>query len=324
MFYYKEEEQCQNETCGFTCPRKDRMKRHHENCRDTTEIVTKKICYGLKEEKYMSVIPDSYFENPKFLFAVFDIETAERPCDFAEVGILNIWNITNISGIVGYPIDWVDFKLGQSVTLFRTWIFKLRRWLQNGCQLSRQTTWASWKVPRNIAKWNWKRIGISSGKIQNISFVADIYNIWIILKLQEESCTWKEKQALFARKSFLKNLKMFNIFGFNSSKFDLAVLIPYIGKYAEEKGKTLNVLKRGNNSIYLKYLKCFRIKIFQYQYWQSDIQGYSAIFCSLLIGKVFESMVHWWTKKDDVPISGFPINWRDTSMCWISTVWSFL
>ena len=90
LFDYKDEEQCQNETCGFTSPRKDRMKRHHDNCKDTTEIVTKKICYGLKEEKYMSVIPDSYFENPKFLFAVFDIETAERPSDFAEVGILNI------------------------------------------------------------------------------------------------------------------------------------------------------------------------------------------------------------------------------------------
>ena len=82
---FKEQEKCENEKCGFSSPRKDRMKRHRDVCRDTTEIVTKRVCYGLHVEEDKTSIPDDFFTNPKFHFAVFDIETVERPSDQVEV-----------------------------------------------------------------------------------------------------------------------------------------------------------------------------------------------------------------------------------------------
>ena len=66
-------------------------------------------------------------------------------------------------------------------------------------------------------------------------------------QLHEETATWKEKQAVFGQKAMLKNIMMFNVYGFNSGKFDLAVLISYIGQYAENKDKSMNVLKRGKS-----------------------------------------------------------------------------
>ena len=82
---FKEQVQCENERCGFSSPRKDRMKRHRDVCRDTTEVVTKKVCYGLQTEEDKTTIPDDFFNNPKFQFAVFDIETAEQPSNQVEV-----------------------------------------------------------------------------------------------------------------------------------------------------------------------------------------------------------------------------------------------
>ena len=84
LMSYKKPETCENPKCGFSSPRKDKMKRHLACCKDTTEVVTKRVCYGL-ETKDEGSIPASFFTDPKFKFAVFDIETAERPSEQVEV-----------------------------------------------------------------------------------------------------------------------------------------------------------------------------------------------------------------------------------------------
>ena len=87
LMSYKKPAKCENERCGFSSPRKDRMKRHAACCRDTTEVVSKRVCYGLARQDENLSIPQSFFTNPNFYFAVFDIETAERPSDQVEVYI---------------------------------------------------------------------------------------------------------------------------------------------------------------------------------------------------------------------------------------------
>ena len=86
LMAYKKPESCINPQCGFSSPRKDKLKRHIACCRDTTEVVAKKVCYGIQTEQ-STIVPRSFLTSSKFLFAVFDIETAERPSTNAEVSL---------------------------------------------------------------------------------------------------------------------------------------------------------------------------------------------------------------------------------------------
>ena len=43
--------------------------------------------------------------------------------------------------------------------------------------------------------------------------------------------------------NFLKKFRNLNVFGFNSSRYDLKCLAPYIYKYCEQKGLKPNIVK---------------------------------------------------------------------------------
>ena len=60
------------------------------------------------------------------------------------------------------------------------------------------------------------------------------------VKMSKFSLTTSTKSGLL---SFLKKYKDLNIFGFNSSKYDLKCLAPYIYKYCEQKNLKPNILK---------------------------------------------------------------------------------
>ena len=66
------------------------------------------------------------------------------------------------------------------------------------------------------------------------------------LKEKEQTATWTEKQALFKRKCLLRNLSMLNVYGFNSSRFDLSVLVGYLQTYAQKRNMELKLLKKGS------------------------------------------------------------------------------
>ena len=51
---------------------------------------------------------------------------------------------------------------------------------------------------------------------------------------------------------FLKELSLFNVFGFNSGRFDLNVLIPFIAVYAARRSLPMRCLKRTNSFISLQ------------------------------------------------------------------------
>ena len=43
--------------------------------------------------------------------------------------------------------------------------------------------------------------------------------------------------------NFLKKFRILNVFGFNSSRYDLKCLAPYIYKFCEKKGLKPNIVK---------------------------------------------------------------------------------
>ena len=53
-----------------------------------------------------------------------------------------------------------------------------------------------------------------------------------------------------------RQIGIHNVFGYNSGKFDLPVLIPYIVNYATRKNVPIKALKRGNSYIIIKIDNC--------------------------------------------------------------------
>ena len=78
LFNYKAKTMCGMPNCRFSTQRKDKLKRHRDNCKDTSVIATKKVCYGLDEQAFDDFdFDDSFINNPNFKFATFDLETTE-------------------------------------------------------------------------------------------------------------------------------------------------------------------------------------------------------------------------------------------------------
>ena len=85
--------------CRFSTQRKDKLKRHRDQCKDTSQIVCKKVCYGLEEPAFDDFdFDESFLDDPNFKFATFDLETAEVYSDIAEakLRILSIGLYSNI------------------------------------------------------------------------------------------------------------------------------------------------------------------------------------------------------------------------------------
>ena len=65
---------------------------------------------------------------------------------------------------------------------------------------------------------------------------------------QEKSQTtdYLEGRKIFKEINALKQLTLLNTFGFNSRKFDLAVLLPFLSKYSEIYDEKIEILKKGS------------------------------------------------------------------------------
>ena len=99
LFNYKAKTKCGMPNCRFSTQRRDKLKRHRDSCKDTSEIVCKKKCYGLEEPVIDDLaFDDSFLEDPNFKFAVYDLETTEIASDVAEAQcrILSIGLYSNI------------------------------------------------------------------------------------------------------------------------------------------------------------------------------------------------------------------------------------
>ena len=99
MFNFKQPARCSKPDCYFKTQRKDRMARHEEQCASETKIVAKQQFYGKEDTTFDNwSISSSFFTNPSFKFATFDIETyeMESPLAEAKLVILSIGLTTNM------------------------------------------------------------------------------------------------------------------------------------------------------------------------------------------------------------------------------------
>ena len=99
LFDSKEATKCGKTKCLYKSWRVDKIEQHRTQCSDTTDVKSKQVFYGKREnqfEKYS--IPENFFQNPEFKFAVFDLETTETFSDDAEakLKILSIGLYSNI------------------------------------------------------------------------------------------------------------------------------------------------------------------------------------------------------------------------------------
>ena len=99
IYNYKQPAMCSKPNCGFETLRKDKMARHENQCCDETKIVAKQQFYGQEDTTFDDwSISASFFTNPSFKFAVFDIETCEmeNPTVEAKCVLLSIGLTTNM------------------------------------------------------------------------------------------------------------------------------------------------------------------------------------------------------------------------------------
>ena len=214
LFKKNESQTCEKNNCRFKTQRADRLQRHQNSCTGETKIKTKRVLYG-KEEQVIDqlTIPESFLSEPVFKFACFDIETIETSSNIAEakLSILSIGLASNL--------DSNKYYFERKSSAHEDGQFMINQFMMQVEDLATkyQSTLPP-QVEEELAK----------------------------IKQQEKEAYWFEKQQLFKKKRFLKDLLAFNVFGFNSSKFDLTVMVGYLLTYATQNNKKFNVLKKGS------------------------------------------------------------------------------
>ena len=180
--------QCGKPNCGFTTPRPDKLQQHRRGCRNYTLIKSKRQVYGKQQTSV----------DPVFKFVTFDIETVERPSAHAEANLelLSIGVASNIDGLSSrYFVRASSAHIdGQAmVDEFMDYLFSL----YNAYEAF---------LPESL---------------------YDEYNL-----LEEASSFWSgpgssqaSKQNAHMRKMQIREQMMLSIYGFNSKKFDMKVLI---------------------------------------------------------------------------------------------------
>ena len=193
--------------CGFRTPRSDKLARHRSQCRNFTLVKTKSKVYG-------EVIESS---TPVIKFVVYDIETVEKSTEAnaeAQLELLCIGTATNIGG---YQSQYFCRKSdrtsdGQEVVdRFLDYLFTLKKQYDN-------------EMDQDLIR-----------ELQDINE-----------RLRDTRNPWSEKKMLFARKGQLKEQLKMSVYGFNSSKFDMKVLLSYMVTYAKTKNLEVEILKKGS------------------------------------------------------------------------------
>ena len=202
-----EEIQCGKPNCQYRA-RPSKIENHRQNCRDYTIIKSKQISYGQPVNSM----------DPLFKFCVFDIETVEQESENenieATLSILSIGVATNLDGMEKRYFVRKSSQPGtgqQLVNEFMQYLFQLKK--RHDLLL-----------PEKL-----------------------ISDYRLILKRIELCDSWLDKKKLYGEKAKLQSLISMPVFGFNSAKFDLKCLVPFMVKYANENnlGKKVKVLKKG-------------------------------------------------------------------------------
>ena len=204
---------CGKPKCGFTSPRPDLLERHRKNCLDYTLVTSKQITYGAQVDSY----------KPIFKFGCFDIETVEKVSDNNVEANLEILSVGVASNINGYESKYFVRENSQPISGqrmvddFMDYCFQLNQSYQA-------------QLPPEIAK--------EYAELQ--------------LLLKNSFGKKNEYQDAFVKRCQLKEQLTFSIFGFNSQKFDMKVLVGYIVVYAKERKMEISLLKKGSSYFQLE------------------------------------------------------------------------
>ena len=231
----REEIACGLPGCGFKTARQTQIERHRAQCRNYTLIKSKQISYGTP---MLSV-------EPSFKLVVFDIETCEQLSDKEDIEatlkLLSIGVSTNLNGYESRYFVRRSSRTDDGQALcdqFMNYLMSLKNQYEKS-------------LPKELIR-NYYRV---CAKIEN----CDNYH---------------ESRKLYGEKNKLQSLMTLPVFGFNSAKFDLKVLVPYLTRYAHNNGleDKVRVLKKGANYF------SFSIDTLQFR----DVLSFSAP-CSLEI-----------------------------------------
>ena len=204
---------CGKSNCRFTAPTEERIEIHRKNCLDHTLVTSKQLKYGAQVNSY----------QPIFKFACFDIETVEKPTDTdveANLEILSIGIAANINRYESkYFVREISLPASGQIMVdeFMDYCFQLNQSYQE-------------QLPPEIAKE-----------------YAELE-----LELKNSFGKKNEHQDAFVKRCQLKEQLTFSIFGFNSQKFDMKVLVGYIVVYAEERKMEISLLKKGSSYFQLE------------------------------------------------------------------------
>ena len=204
---------CGKPKCGYTSPRPDLLERHRKNCRDYTLVTSKQMKYGAQVDSY----------KPIFKFGCFDIETVEKVSDENVEANLEILSIGIASNINGYESKYFVRENSQPISGqrmvddFMDYCFQLNQSYQE-------------QLPPGIAK--------------------EYAELQVLLK--NSFGNKSEHEAAFAKRCQLKEQLTFSIFGFNSQKFDMKVLVGYIVVFAKERKMEISLLKKGSSYFQLE------------------------------------------------------------------------
>ena len=199
---------CGMPDCGFRTPRRDKLEKHRKTCRNYTLVTSKQRMYGNKQELI----------EPVFKFACFDIETIEKPSEFAEatLELLSIGCATNVSGLESkyFVRDSSSAIDGQAIVdQFMDYLFQLNNSYES-C------------LPAEL--------------YDEYEEVSEVANFW------GQTRNKTKKAAAHLKKMAIKEQLMFSVYGFNSRKFDVKVLIGYMIVYAKARNLEINLLKKGS------------------------------------------------------------------------------
>ena len=204
---------CGKPNCGFTSPRPELVEKHRKTCRDYTLVTSKQLKYGAHVDSY----------KPIFKFGCFDIETVEKVSDNNVEANLEILSIGIASNINGYESKYFVRENSQPISGqrmvddFMDYCFQLNQSYQA-------------KLPPGIAK-----------EYEELQ-----------LQLKNSFGKKSEHQDAFVKRCQLKEQLTLSIFGFNSQKFDMKVLVGYIVVYAKERKMEISLLKKNSNYFQLE------------------------------------------------------------------------
>ena len=277
---------CANKNCLFRFHSQARLEIHMSSCTSDVKVESCQVKYGKKTSDFEDLIKENLFPvdtNIPKLFCVFDIETLEQKgSEDIELRLASIAISSNFSQPAYFVRKSMEPEEAQKV-------------VSDALDYLRKLA-----DERNMP-----------------SFIQTA-DLKLNERIQTEGNNF-QKQKWYRLKNSLKKASQLCVFGFNSSKFDLKVLIGYMAIYCRDKNLDIQVLKRDSKyfSVQIDTL-CFKGNKHNFEQKLNQFRYIELLF-TLHSGKVFDTMVSN-TVKVDFPLLTLQLNRGAEQLYRVSTL----